>query len=98
MLSRYYADLCGVTDEAFRVLRPDRTATYIMGDSRIKGHEISNSGLLIAAAQHSGFQMIERSIRDIPENRRDMPLVNSGKSSLSKRMRSEHILTFKKAA
>lgn len=98
ILRRYYRDLRGITDEAFRVLRVGRRATYVMGNARIKGHEIKNSELLVVAATQSGFRIADRVIRDIPENRRYMPLVNSEGSSLSKRMRTEHILVFEKTA
>lgn len=96
ILRRYYGDLRALTDEAFRVLKSGRRATYVIGDSCVKGHEIKNSQLLNMAAKQSGFRIISERIRDIPENRRYMPLVNSGGSSLAKRMRTEHILVFEK--
>ncbi len=97
ILKKYYSDLCKLTDEAFRVLKKGRTATYVIGNSSIKGHEIRNSELLVAAAKLSGFRVSQSDVRDIPENRRYMPLANSGQSSLSKRMRTEHIIEFEKA-
>lgn len=96
ILRRYYKDLCGLTNEAFRVLKPGRQATYVIGNSRIKGHEIKNSELLVEAAKQSGLHVIEQRMRDIPDNRRYMPLANSGGSNLSNRMRTEHIFTFEK--
>jgi len=98
MIKRYFGDLCQITDEAYRVLKAGSRATYVVGNSRIKGHEIRNSDLLISAAKLSGLQLIDQQIREIPENRRYMPLVNASKSELSKRMRSEHILIFKKTS
>ena len=98
ILKRYYRDLCRITNEAFRVLRPNRKAIYVIGNSRMKGHEIRNSELLIIAASRSGFRIIDQSVREIPENRRYMPLVNSGTSNLANRMRSEHVFIFEKAA
>ena len=97
MLERYEKDLCFITNEAFRVLKPNRMATYVIGNSRIKGFEIRNSELLISAAIQSGFRIVDEKTRDIPENRRYMPLANSSSSNLSKRMRTEHVLTFMKA-
>lgn len=96
ILRRYFRDLCDLTEEAHRVLKPLKTATYVIGNSQIKGHEIKNSDLLINAAKQSGFSLIDRYERDIPENRRYMPFKSSGGSSLSKRMRSEHVLVFRK--
>ncbi|MBL4786346.1 MAG: hypothetical protein JKY49_13055 [Cohaesibacteraceae bacterium] len=96
ILQRYHRDLSGLTREAYRVLKPGRRATYVIGNSRVKGHEIKNSELLILAATKSGFRVVGQEIRDIPENRRYMPMMNSSDSSLSKRMRTEHVLIFEK--
>ncbi len=98
ILRRYYWDLCRITDEAFRVLKPGRKAAYVIGNSSIKGHEIRNSDLLTIAAKRSGFRICKKTVRDIPENRRYMPLRNSEKSSLAKRMRSEHVIIIKKTS
>ncbi|MBN2428774.1 MAG: hypothetical protein JXK94_10595 [Deltaproteobacteria bacterium] len=98
ILLRYYRDLCTLTNEAFRVLKPSSKATYVIGNSTIKGHEIRNSDLLIAAAKRSGFSVGEQTVREIPENRRYMPLLNGGKSNLTKRMRTEHVMVFEKEA
>ena len=96
ILRRYFRDLCDLTTEAHRVLKPSSTATYVIGNSSIKGHEVRNSDLLIAAAKQSGLILRDRYEREIPENRRYMPLKASGGSSLSKRMRSEHVLIFER--
>ena len=98
ILRRYYRDLCDVTDEAFRVLKLGGRATYVIGNSTVKGHEISNSDLLLTAARATGFEVSETYVRDIPENRRYMPMMNSGQTTLSKRMRSEHVIVFEKVA
>lgn len=98
ILRRYYRDLCNLTDEAYRVLKPNCTATYVIGDSKVKGHDIKNSELLIFASKRSGFEIIDRYERDIPENLRYMPYKKSIGSSLSNRMRSEHVLVLRKCA
>lgn len=96
ILRRYYRDLCALTDEAYRVLKPQCTATYVIGNSRIKAQEVRNSDLLITAARRSGFRVVDSYERDIPENRRYMPFHNSTGSSLYNRMRSEHVIIFEK--
>lgn len=96
MLQKYYRDLCRLTDEAHRVLGANKTATYVIGHSSIRGHEVKNSQLLILAAQRSGFVLRNRYEREIPENLRYLPLSSSSGSRISKRMRSEHVLTFEK--
>jgi DNA modification methylase len=98
MLRKYYRDLCELTNEAYRVLKPGRKATYVIGNSRINGHEVANSDLLIAAAKGSGFRVHQRYTREIPENKRYMPMTRGTQSNLARRMRSEHVLVLKKAA
>lgn len=96
MLQRYYKDLIALTKEACRVLKFQSTATYVIGDSKIKNRDIKNSELLILAASQSGLRVIDRYERDIPENRRYMPVKQSQGSTLSNRMRSEHVIVFEK--
>ena len=96
MLRRYYNDLCFITREAYRVLRSGRQATYVIGNSCIKGHEIGNCDLLVYAAERSGFRVSGHRTRQIPENKRYMPLLGSRQTSLAKRMKTEHIITLVK--
>ena len=96
ILQRYYIDLCRVTREAYRVLRGARQATYVIGNSRIKGNEIRNCDLLVYAAERNGFNLASCRTRQIPENKRYMPLLGSQETSLAKRMKTEHIITFVK--
>ena len=96
MLVRYYQDLCSLTDEAFRVLKPGRRVTYVVGNSNIRGHEVKNFELVRSAARRSGFRAAKHLVREIPENRRYMPLMNTRNSSLARRIRREHIVTFVK--
>jgi DNA modification methylase len=98
ILYRYFNDLKLIVKEAYRVLKPNRNATYVIGNSNIKGYEVKNSDLLKFAAQEVGFEISEQKIRTIPENRRYMPLINSPQSALTNRMRSEHVITFKKVS
>ncbi len=96
MLKRYYKDLCCLTREASRVLKSGKFATYVIGNSTVKGHEIRNSELLVLAADNVGLRVAKTSVRAIPENRRYMPLMNSETTNLSKRMRTEHVIVFEK--
>jgi len=96
-IKRYATDLCLVTSEAHRVLKHGRTATYVIGNSRICGHEVRNSDLMISAARSSGLHLVDRATREIPENKRYLPLLNSADSKLSNRMRTEHVLVFRKS-
>ena len=84
ILRRYYDDLCSITREAYRVLRAGRQATYVIGNSRIKGHEIRNCDLLVCAAKRSGFKVSDHRTRQIPENKRYMPLLGQSGNQFGK--------------
>lgn len=94
MIDRYVADLHGMAREVARVLRRNATATFVMGDSCLKGIFVSNSGGLAAAAEMAGLKKIGRMVRDLPRQHRYLPTPNDG--ALGRRMRQEIILTFQK--
>lgn len=98
ILKRYYVDLCDLTKDAFRVLKANREATYVIGNSNVKGREIRNSDLLILAAKKAGFIVNDIQTREIPENRRYMPMKSSEETALSKRMKHEYVIRFYKPA
>jgi len=96
MLRRYYTDLWSITREAYRVLAPSRKATYVIGNSRVKGHEVRNCDLLNLAAKQNGFEIVDHFTRQIPEQKRYLPLLSSQGTNLARRMNTEHIVTFRK--
>lgn len=99
MIARYAYDLLQLTAQTAKVLKPGGRATYVVGNSCLKGIFISNASGVAAAAQAAGMSTIDVSERDLPMGSRYLPMTDSG--SLSKRMRTETILTFeapKKAA
>lgn len=96
MIDRYVADLHGMAREVTRVLRASATATFVMGDSCLRGVFINNSNGLAAAAEIAGLQEVSRNIRDLPQQHRYLPTPTHG--ALGKRMRRETILTFRKVA
>lgn len=94
MLERYFIDLCEQSNEAYRVLKRGAVATYVIGNSTIQGHYIRNSELLKIAGKLAGFDIVSEVEREIPNNRRYMPI--NGANSLAKRMRKEHVIDFVK--
>lgn len=96
MLHRYYCDLTFQLNESYRVLKRGALATYVIGNSTIRGNYIRNSELLKRAAISSGFKITDESVREIPNNRRYMPLNDKAGSSLASRMRNEHVIEFMK--
>lgn len=94
MTDRYVGDLYSMASEVFRVLRGGATATFVMGDSCLRGVFISNSNGLAAAAELAGLREIGRMVRELPQKHRYLPTPDGG--ALGKRMKKETILTFKK--
>lgn len=91
MIDRYVVDLIGMTAETARVLRPGSIATFVVGNSCLKGVFISNANSVACAATYSGLRELERFDRELPARNRYLPLSNG---ALSKRMRTETILSF----
>lgn len=94
MLGRYAVDLQQVLREAHRVLRTGGTATYVVGNSCLKNIFIHNSEGVARAGQHAGLTLLASRERELPAASRYLPLTEAG--SLSKRMRTETVLTFRK--
>lgn len=94
MIERYLIDLHQMISEVARVLKSGAEATFVMGNSCLKGVYIQNSEALVAVAGHVGLQLSSRTERDLPSQHRYLPTPAIG--ALGKRMRKEIILTFTK--
>jgi hypothetical protein len=94
MIDRYNVDLKQMLTQIQRVLRPGSKATFVMGDSCLRGVFISNSEALAHAAKKVGLSETARSSRVLPSQHRYLPTPAGG--ALSKRMRTENIITFEK--
>jgi hypothetical protein len=92
MISRYAYDLLRMTSQVAKVLKPGGRATYVVGNSCLKGTFVQNADGVARAAAVAGMSEVERRERDLPTNSRYLPMTAEG--SLSKRMRTETILTF----
>ncbi len=93
VIGRYALDLLMMTTEVARVLRSGGRATFVVGNSCIKGQFINNAQGLAASAEHAGMTVLESRERELPAASRYLPV--SGES-LSKRMRTETILVCRK--
>ena len=94
MIDRYVIDMYKMLSEVTRVLRPGSKATFVMGNSCLRGVYIENSGALTAAGASLGLTSLPTFERDLPSTNRYLPTPDHG--SLSKRMRKEVILSFVK--
>jgi hypothetical protein len=94
MIRRYAIDLQEMLAEVARVLKRHATATFVMGNSCLKGVYIQNSEGLIVAGELAGLTKTDQSERDLPSGSRYLPTPKSG--ALSKRMRKEVIVRLQK--
>ena len=94
MVERYAGDLLNMTSEISRVLRRGGRATFVVGNSCLKGSFIENSSGVIRAAEIAGLNTVQVLERDLPANSRYLPITGDG--SLSKRMRTETVITVSK--
>jgi hypothetical protein len=93
IIGRYALDLINMTAEISRVLKPGCRATFVVGNSCIKGAFIDNALGVATAASRGGMALIESRERDLPAASRYLPI--SGEA-LSKRMRTETVLICEK--
>lgn len=93
-ITRYAHDLTLFARELIRVCKVGAKVVTVIGNSTLRGNFIRNEDFVSMAYQHVGFQMSDRLERELPENRRYLPVDRQDKSSaLGKRMRTEVILT-----
>lgn len=98
-LARYAADSWAVAREIARVLRPGGRAVLVVGNSTIRGNYIRNDAVIAAGLVAAGMELGPRTEREIPANKRYMPIFDKdSSSSLARRMRAEVVLTARKVA
>lgn len=95
MITRYSGDICDLMKEISRVLKPSGRAVLVVGDSCIHSVFVSNSNGIVRAARLNGLELIARSSREIPNSKRYLPITAGG--AIGRRMRIEHVLTFRHA-
>lgn len=92
MINRYYVDLRRQMVESKRVLKRRRLALFVIGNSSIRGDYIKNSEVLKFAAVKAGFAVRGEEVREIPNNKRYLPVTVKGPNALASRMRTEHVI------
>lgn len=96
-ITRYAHDLALFSRELNRVCKPEAQVITVIGNSTLRGNYIQNDILVRKAYEHAGFKVAERVERDLPENKRYLPVRTTNQnSSMAKRMRTEVVLTVQK--
>jgi hypothetical protein len=94
MIKRYVQDIYRMVTEIARVLKAGAHATFVMGNSCLRGTFIRNSDAVATAARNVGLSVVSETERPLPQRSRYLPMTSN---SLGKRMRTETILTFAQA-
>jgi DNA modification methylase len=98
IVRRYSNDAWDVSKEYSRVLRSGGTMTLVIGNSTVRGVYVPNDSIFESACLQNGFVLKCKSEREIPSNRRYLPVSGMGKgNALFQRMRKESIVTFVKS-
>ena len=92
MVDRYLIDIYRMVRESKRVLRAGGIATFVVGNSCLRGVYIRNAEAVAVSAELCGFKPTRRYERELPSRSRYLP-VGAG-SALGNRMRSETLLSF----
>ena len=92
MIERYAEDLYRMISEVARVLRPGGMATFIVGNSCLKGTFIKNAAGVAEAARMVGLTPTSSVERTLPDSKRYLPFTTDGK--LARRMRTESVCSF----
>lgn len=98
LIRRYAHDCIGFATQLYRTLKPGSKAVLVVGNSTIRGNYIENSRIAQVSMEGSGFVLTDKREREIPPTRRYMAInTNKAESTITRRMRSEVILTLEKA-
>lgn len=96
MVRKYIKDSIDLMAEISRILKPGSKATLVVGNSTLNGCYILNSTIYRDAGKLCGLKVLHSKTREIPVNKRYLPIGNGKKNALNKRMKEEVILTFVK--
>ena len=94
MIERYAEDLYRMVSETARVLKSGGSATFVVGNSCVRGNFVNNAAGVVEAARMVGLTLASSVDRALPDNRRYLPITGGG--ALGRRMRTETICAFTK--
>jgi hypothetical protein len=94
LLRRYAGDIRLVMSEAARVIKPNGRVVIVIGNSCLEGTFFHNSAGVTVAARMAGLELESESERDLPLASRYLPVPADRTCALSKRIRTENVLTF----
>jgi len=97
MLDRYAGDTDVLMGQLAEALSPEGEAALVVGDSTLNGVLVHNSEIIQEAAERNGFFLADRKTRPLPTSSRYLPPPASTSGALSKRMRHEVVMRFRRS-
>lgn len=97
-LRRYYVEMTLVLQELFRVLKPKKSAIFVVGNSTLAGLDAQVDNSLVSIGKNIGFDIPKVGIRQLDRNHRMMPAGSSvdKNSQIQQRMHEEFVIGFYK--
>ncbi|MEW6387272.1 MAG: DNA methyltransferase [Thermodesulfobacteriota bacterium] len=98
VLHRYYSEMKRIIKEMFRVLRPQKAAIVVVGNSTIRGINTEIHLCLAEIGKSMGFEVPKVGVRKLDRNRRMLPAgfkINQD-SQIQQRMHEEYVIGFYK--
>ncbi|NIR52755.1 hypothetical protein GWO43_29465 [candidate division KSB1 bacterium] len=99
VLCRYYSEMKRTLEEMHRVLRPNKAAIVVVGNSIMRGIDTQTQNCLAEIGQAIGFEVPKIGIRRLDRNKRMLPAgstVNTS-SQIQQRRHGEYVIAFYKA-
>ena len=96
MLRRYVRDTNLMLREVSRVLKPGGLATFVIGNSNLRGASVRNSKGICLLAETHDLNLLRSQSRRIPDAHRYLPPPSRTDKPIGNRMRTEVVLTFRK--
>jgi SAM-dependent methyltransferase len=97
MIERFATDCIGFAEQLHRAVKPGGRAVLVVGNSTLRGNYIKNDVIARKAMEHAGFTFLEQKEREIPPTSRYMAISSKNESSsITKRMRTEVVLTLER--
>lgn len=99
VLHRYYSEMQRVLQEMYRVLKPNKAAVVVVGNSTMRGKDTQTQNCLAEIGQGIGFEVPEIGIRRLDRNKRMLPAGAKidASSQIQQRMHLEYVIGFFKS-
>jgi DNA modification methylase len=97
-LRRYYIEMTLALQEMFRVLKSEKSAIVVVGNSILAGYDAQVEDSLVSIGRKIGFEIPSIGIRQLDRNRRMMPVGSriDINSQIQQRMYEEYVIGFYK--